>query len=176
VPRETPRPDKVAKVDWLAERLKNSAVTVLADYTGLNVEAMTNLRRACRDANVELRILKNTLSRLAAEKAGLDELTEFQTGATAYAFSDDVVAPARTMREFARNFPQLRVKGGVLEGRVIHADEVDTLARLPNRDVLIATVVRTFQSPLSGLVNVLNGNIRGLVQVLAAIKHEKEAA
>ncbi len=176
MPREAPRPDKAAKVEWLAGRLKTSTVTVLADYTGLNVEAMTQLRNACRDSDVELRVLKNTLGRLAAEQAGLAELTAIQAGPTAYAFSDDAVAPAKTLREFAKNFPQLHVKGGVLEGRVISVDEVNSLATLPSREVLLAKMVGAFQSPIASLVNVLNGNVRGLVQVLAAIRDSKQAA
>jgi len=176
VPREIPRPDKVAKVQWLAELLKESTVTVLADYTGLNVEAMTVLRAACRESNVELRVLKNTLGRLASEQIGLSELTEFQDGPTAYAFSDDVVAPAKTLREFAKTYPQLRLKGGVLEGNVISADQVTSLATLPSREVLLSQMLAGLQGPISGLVNVLNGNIRGLAQVLAAIRDQKEAA
>ena len=176
MPREVPRPDKVAKVEWLAELLKESTVTVLADYTGLNVEAMTVLRAACRESNVELRVLKNTLGRLAAEQIGLSELTEFQDGPTAYAFSDDVVAPAKTLRGFAKTHPQLRLKGGVLEGNVISADQIISLATLPSREVLLSQMLAGLQGPISGLVNVLNGNIRGLVQVLAAIRDQKEAA
>ena len=176
MPREVPRPDKVAKVEWLAELLKESTVTVLADYTGLNVEAMTVLRAACRESGVELRVLKNTLGRLAAAQIGLSELTEFQDGPTAYAFSDDVVAPAKTLREFAKTYPQLRLKGGVLEGNVVSADQVTSLATLPSREVLLSQMLAGLQGPILGLVNVLNGNIRGLAQVLAAIRDQKEAA
>ena len=176
MPREVPRPDKVAKVEWLAERLKKSAVTVLADYTGLDVEAMTALRAACRESNVEMHVLKNTLGRLAAEQAGVPGLTAFQNGPTAYAFSDDLVAPAKTLREFAKTHPQLRLKGGILEGSVITADEVTSLATLPSREVLLSQMLAGLQSPIAGLVNVLNANIRGLVQALAAIRDQKEAA
>ena len=176
MPREVPRPDKVAKVEWLAERLKESTVTVLADYTGLNVEAMTELRAACRESNVHMHVLKNTLGRLAAEQSGVPELTAFQDGPTAYAFGDDVVAPAKTLRDFAKTHPQLRLKGGVLEGSVISAAEVASLATLPSREVLLSQMLAGLLSPISGLVNVLNANIRGLAQVLAAIRDQKEAA
>jgi len=176
VSREVPRPDKAAKVQWLAERLKESAVTVLADYTGLNVEAMTALRAACRESTVEMRVLKNTLGRLAAEQSGLTELTAFQDGPTAYAFSKDIIAPAKTMHAFAKTHPQLRFKGGVLEGNVISAEQVKSLATLPNREVLLSQMLAGLQSPISALVNVLNSNIRGLAHVIAAIRDQKEAA
>ena len=176
MPREVPRPDKVAKVEWLAERLKASAVTVLADYTGLNVQAMTELRAACRESNVQMHVLKNTLGRLAAEQSGVPGLTAFQDGPTAYAFSDNLVAPAKTLREFAKKNPKLRLKGGVLEGSVISAEQVTSLATLPSREVLLSQMLAGMQGPISGFVNVLNANIRGLAQVLAAIRDQKEAA
>lgn len=178
MPRKSPRTDKVEKVEWLAGRLKESAATILADYTGLNVEAMTDLRVQCRESDVELRIVKNTLSRLAADQADISDLRELQEGPTAYAFCDDMVAPAKVLGDFAKKFPQLKIKGGVLEGSVIGPDKVKTLAGLPSRDVLLGMLAGTLQAPISAFASVLNANISGFAQVLAAVidKKEKEAA
>ncbi len=164
------------KVEWLAGLLKNSATTILADYTGLNVETMTALRVQCRESGIELRVVKNTLSRLAAEQAELPELKEIQQGPTAYAFSDDMVAPAKVLIEFSKKFPQLQIKGGVLEGSIIGPEKVKTLASLPSRDVLLGSLAGTFQAPIVALASVLSANIRGFAQVLAAVRDKKEAA
>jgi large subunit ribosomal protein L10 len=176
VPREAPRTEKVEKVGWLAGLFKDSATTILADYTGLNVEAMTELRVQCREAGIELRIVKNTLSRLAADQADLSDLKDIQQGPTAYAFSADLVAPAKVLGDFAKKFPLLKIKGGVLEGSVIGPEKVKTLAGLPSREVLLGMVAGTFQAPIVALASVLNANIRGFAQVLAAVRDKKEAA
>ena len=160
----------------LTEKIKSAQSIVLADYRGLTVEQDTELRNALRKAGVEYKVVKNTLTSLAAKESGL-ELDEFLTGPTAMAISSsDAVAPAKVLSEFAKKFEKLELKVGVVEGKVIDLEGVKALAELPSREVLIAKVLGGFNAPISGFVNVLNGNMRGLVVALNAIAEQKANA
>jgi len=172
-----PRPDKVAKVELLSQKLQQSNMTILTRYDRINVDAMTRLRRMFRDADVEMKVFKNTLSRIAADNAGFADLKPMLEGSTAFVFSEDTIVPARIIRQFARECPQLVVKGAVYEGRIITREDVATLAVLPPREIMLARVAAGVQSPLSAFVNVLQGTIRSLVTVLnAAEKKMADAA
>ncbi|WP_258358919.1 50S ribosomal protein L10 [Moorella sulfitireducens (nom. illeg.)] len=171
------REAKVAAVAEVKEKLGNSIVTILADYRGMNVADMTRLRRQMREAGVEFKVVKNTLTRRAARELGLEGLEPFLEGPTAAAFSlNDPAAPAKILSEVMRGSKTFQIKAGVLQGRVISPDEIKTLADLPSREQLLAKVVGGFQAPLAGLVNVLAGNIRNLAYVLEAIRKKKEEA
>ncbi|GEA14407.1 MAG: large subunit ribosomal protein [Moorella sp. (in: firmicutes)] len=171
------REAKAAVVAEIKEKLSNSIVTILADYRGMNVAEMTRLRRQLREAGVEFKVVKNTLTRRAAQELGLDGLEPFLEGPTAAAFSlNDPAAPAKILSEVMRNSKTFQIKAGVLQGRVIGLDEIKALADLPSREQLLAKVVGGFQAPLAGLVNVLAGNTRNLVYVLEAIRKKKEEA
>lgn len=160
----------------LTEKIKSAQSIVLADYRGLTVEQDTELRNALRKAGVDYKVVKNTLTSLAAKESGL-ELDEFLTGPTAMAISStDAVAPAKVLSEFAKKFEKLELKVGVVEGKVIDLEGVKALAELPSREVLIAKVLGGFNAPISGFVNVLNGNMRGLVVALNAIAEQKANA
>lgn len=172
-----PRPEKVAEVDRIAEKLREAQGAVVTDYRGLNVKSITELRRRLRAEGVEYRVVKNTLTKLAAEKVELSDLGEYLTGPTAIAFGyDDPVAPARIIAGFARESRVLTIKGGIVDGQVIDAAAVGELAELPSREVLLARVVGGMQAPISGLVNVLQGNIRSLVYALDALRRQRESA
>lgn len=160
----------------LTEKIKSAQSIVLADYRGLTVEQDTELRNALRKAGVDYKVVKNTLTSLAAKESGL-ELDEFLTGPTAMAISStDAVAPAKVLSEFSKKFEKLELKVGVVEGKVIDVDGITALAELPSREVLIAKVLGGFNAPISGFVNVLNGNMRGLVVALNAIAEQKANA
>ncbi|MCX7921180.1 MAG: 50S ribosomal protein L10 [Clostridia bacterium] len=158
----------------LTEKVKAAKAIVLADYRGLTVEQDTELRNALRKAGVEYRVVKNTLTRFAMKENGLVDIDGYLSGPTSIAMSDvDPVAPAKVMAEFAKKYEKLELKAGTVEGKVIGADGVKALADLPSREVLIAKVLGGFNAPISGFVNVLNGNIRGLVVALNAIAEKK---
>ncbi|AEY64622.1 MULTISPECIES: 50S ribosomal protein L10 [Eubacteriales] len=160
----------------LTEKIKSAQSIVLADYRGLTVEQDTELRNALRKAGVEYKVVKNTLTSLAMKESGI-ELDDFLTGPTAMAISSsDAVAPAKVLSEFAKKFDKLELKVGVVEGKVIDLEGVKALAELPSREVLIAKVLGGFNAPISGFVNVLNGNMRGLVVALNAIAEQKANA
>ena len=156
--------------------MKAAKGMVFADYRGLTVEQDTELRSALRKAGVEYKVVKNTLTRFAANENGLEGLDTYLNGPTAMASSVDPVASAKVLSEFAKKYDKLEIKVGVVEGKVIDASGVKALAELPPREVLIARVLGGFNAPISGLVNVLNGNIRGLAVALNAIAEQKATA
>ena len=124
-----PRPEKVAVVDEVAQRLTESTATVLTEYSGLSVDDLAELRARLRESDASYRIVKNTLTRLAARNAGYDIPDELLIGPTAITFcAGDPVAAAKALRAFSRQHPQLVIKGGVLEGRVLDAAETSRLA------------------------------------------------
>ncbi len=164
-------------VQELADKVKAAQSIVLADYRGLTVEQDTELRNALRAAGVEYKVVKNTLTSLAVKESGLEGLDSFLNGPTAMASSStDAVAPAKVLSEFAKKFEKLELKVGVVEGKIIDVNGIKALAELPSREVLIAKVLGSFNAPISGLVNVLNGNVRGLVVALNAIAEQKANA
>ncbi|NLW55357.1 MAG: 50S ribosomal protein L10 [Firmicutes bacterium] len=168
------RPEKEAMVAEVHEKLTKSQSVVLVDFRGLTVQEATELRKNLRSAGVELKVVKNTLTRLAAQKAELTELQPYLEGPTALAFGyEDPVAPAKILAEFARDHKKLELKGGVLEGRVIDQAEVKALAELPSREVLLGQLAGLLQAPVRNLVNVLSAPIRNTVYVLEAIRQKQ---
>lgn len=177
LPKENTLKQKREVVDGISEKMKAAKAMVFADYRGLTVEQDTELRSALRKAGVDYKVVKNTLTRFAANENGLEGLDTFLNGPTAMASSDsDPVAPAKVLSEYAKKYDKLELKVGVVEGKVIDISEVKALAELPSRDVLIARVLGGFNAPISGFVNVLNGNIRGLAVALNAIAEQKANA
>ncbi|MCL2083631.1 MAG: 50S ribosomal protein L10 [Oscillospiraceae bacterium] len=170
---------KQAFVDQLAEKIKNASAGVLVDYKGINVADDTKLRRELRAAGVDYSVTKNTLLNFACEKIGFDSLnlSTHLKGTTALAVSaDDPVAAAKILSDYAKKSNgKFSIKAGFVDGRVITSAEVAALAELPPREQLIARVLGGLNAPISGLVNVLNGNIRGLVVALNAIAEQKGA-
>lgn len=166
--------EKQKVIAELKEKLRNSKVTVLANYRGLDVAAMTSLRRRLRESGSELKVAKNTLTRIAAEETGLQGVEVFLEGPTALVFGfSDLVAPAKVLVEFMREYKQVEIKGGILEGKVVQEKEIKRLADLPPKEVLLGKVLGGMQAPLYGLVNVLQANLRNLVWVLEAVRKQK---
>ncbi|MTI94241.1 MAG: 50S ribosomal protein L10 [Firmicutes bacterium] len=159
----------------IADRFERASAVVLTDYRGLDVAEVTELRRQLREAGVEFKVLKNTLTKFAAEQAGLDGLKDELVGPTAIAFSyEDPVAPARILSKYAKEHKKPALKIGVVEGKIIDAAGISALADLPSREVLLAQVLSGFQAPVSGFVNVLQGNLRNFAGVIDAIREQKE--
>ena len=170
------REDKARVIEDLAEKLKDSAV-VLVDYKGINVAQSTQLRARSRESGVDFVVAKNTLTKRAADQAGVEGLDDLLVGPTAIAFSEDPVVGAKLMAEFAAQVESFVLKGGLLEGgRVLDEAEVVALSRLPGREQLLAQVVGGISSPLTGFVTVLNNTVQGLVVALGQIAEQKQAA
>ena len=160
-----------------AEKLKVAKAAFLADYRGLNVDQTNALRRKLKEAGVEYRVVKNTLLRLAAKGTDTACLEEHLSGPTAIALAiDDPVAPAKALVEFAKQNAVFELKAGMLNGKLIGPGDIKALAELPSREELIAKMLGSMSAPATNFVGVLAAIPRSLVQVLAAIKDQKEAA
>ncbi len=175
MPSEKILQEKQAYVEGLAEKLKNAVAGVVVSYQGLNVADDTQLRRELRAAGVEYAVVKNTLLRRACDIAQLSGLDEVLNGTTALAISSDHVAAAKILDTFAEKNKALQIKAGFVEGKVINADKVKELAKMPPKEVLVAKALGGLNAPISGFVCVLNANLRGLVVALNAIAEQKNA-
>jgi large subunit ribosomal protein L10 len=170
-----PNAQNVASVAAIKDRLGRAKCMVVAEYRGLDVKEITELRQQTRDVGVEFKVFKNTLAARAATELDIEGLDAYLEGPNAFAFGyDDPVASAKVLAEFAKTHEELVIKCGVLDGRVVDAAAVKELADLPSREVLLAMVLRGMQGPISGLVNVLQGTIRNLVYALEAVRQQKE--
>ena len=169
---------KAEQVELLTEKLKKAKVAVLTDYRGLKVSQIQELRGKLRGGDVEYRVVKNTLARRAAEAAGYPQLQETIKGPVAIAFGyDDLSLPPRLINEFVRATRlKVDVVGGLVEGRVFNRDQIKQLADLPSREVLLAQLLGTLQSPVGQLVGIMQTPVQQLVGVLNAYKSKLEAA
>jgi large subunit ribosomal protein L10 len=169
---------KVQQVEVLTEKLQKAKVAVLTDYRGLTVSQMQELRGKLRTGNVEYRVVKNTLARRAADAAGFKALESELKGPIAIAFGyEDLSLPPRLINEFVRTTRlKLEVVGGLVEGRVFNRDQIKQLADLPSREVLLAQLLGTLQSPVGQLVGIMQTPLQQLLGVLEAYKSKLEAA
>lgn len=177
MPSEKILEQKKQQVSEMIDKFQRAASGVLVDYRGLTVEEDTKLRAELRQAEVEYAVVKNTLTRFAADEVGFNEFDPILNGPTALALSfSDVVAPAKILVEYSKKNEKLEIKGGFIEGKVVSIDEINALASLPSKDVLVAKLLGSMKSPIQGFANVLNGNLSGLARVLQAIADKKAAA
>lgn len=175
--RTEARPEKVQQVEEIRVWLKQSAAAILTDYRGLNVGELVQLRTKLREAGSEYKVVKNTLLQRAAEALGISGLDPYLEGPTAVAISPaDPVAPAKALQDFIRQMRKLEVKGALVEGRVLTADQVKALAEMPSKPQMQARLLGTLQGPMYGLAGVLVGLQRNFVYALEQIRKQKEAA
>ncbi|MGG0464401.1 50S ribosomal protein L10 [Priestia aryabhattai] len=139
-------------VDEIAEKLQASNSTVVVDYRGLNVAEVTELRKQLREAGIEFKVYKNTLTRRAVEKLELTDLNDALVGPNAIAFGgEDVVTPAKILNNFAKEHEALEIKAGVIEGNVASVEEIKALAELPSREGLLSMLLSVLQAPIRNL-------------------------
>jgi large subunit ribosomal protein L10 len=163
-------------VDALRERFQKSRLAILTDYKGLDVAAMTELRSKLREAEVEYQVVKNTMLRRAAEGTDIEAIQGEFKGPSAIALSvDDPVAPAKILTEFAKANPKFEIRIGVLEGKVLDLSGIKALSELPSREELLAQVLSAMIAVPTSLVTALSDVPRRMVNVLQAIKDQKEA-
>ena len=171
-----PKEKNIEQVREIRADLESSKALLITDYRGLTVSQITTLRRKLRETGAEYKVVKNTLFHLAAEGLISNEIDEMLAGPTAIAFvSDDPIAPAKILSDFVKESKILSLKGGYFEGMVYSAEQVQALAKIPPKDVLIAQVVGGIAAPLSGLVGTLNGVISNFVYTLQAVADQKAA-
>ncbi|PIE70278.1 MAG: 50S ribosomal protein L10 [Deltaproteobacteria bacterium] len=171
------RTEKQQLVQDLHERLSRASITVATDYKGLDVEKLNQMRRELREAGVEYQVVKNTLLKLASQGTDAAAMQDVFTGPTAIALSyDDPVALAKVISKFASDYDHLDIKAGVLEGKSLDVKEIEALSKLPSREVLLAQVLSAMNGVPRALVTALSDAPRQMVNVLQAIKDQKEAA
>ena len=159
---------KAQEVEVVTAKLKEAASVVVVDYRGLTVEQVTDLRKQLRDANIEMKVIKNGILRRAAEAAGLEGMEDIFVGPTAVAFSnEDVVAPAKIMNDFAKTADKLEIKGGIIEGNVSSVEEIVALAKLPSREGLLSMLLSVLQAPVR--------NVAYAVKAVSEAKEEEVA-
>jgi large subunit ribosomal protein L10 len=169
------KPEKAEIVQEIQGKAQKSKIGILTDFTGLKVEDMTRLRRQIQESQGELTVVKNTLLRRAAEgDSPLAPLTPQFTGPNAITLGyDDPVALTKVMMKFAQEKPLLKIKAGVLSGQVLSLKDLEALSKLPAREVLMAQLLGVLQGVPTGLVRVLAGVIRNLMNVLVAYRDQK---
>ncbi|MDD3840700.1 MAG: 50S ribosomal protein L10 [Clostridia bacterium] len=159
----------------LKEKINNASCVIFTDYKGLTVEEDTDLRKRFRESNVEYRVVKNTLAKLAIQDSDYDDVVNALEGPTSIAIGlDDPVAPAKVLNKFINEYKKMQVKVGIVDGKIVGVDDIKALADLPPREVLIAKALAGMNSPITGLVNVMQGTIRNLVYALNAVKDKKQ--
>ena len=149
------RNEKAAVITDVAAQVARSQTLALAEYRGLTVEHLNNLRRQARDKGVYLHVLKNTLARRAVAGTPFEVASESMVGPLIYGFSEDAVAAAKVLSDFAKGNDKLIVKGGAYAGRVLSADGVKSLAAIPSKEVLLSQLLGLMQSPVSRMARVL---------------------
>lgn len=168
--------EKKQIVEEIKEKVEKAQGVVLVDYRGLNVEELTQLRRNYKEAGVDYKVYKNTMMRFAFKDAGFEEFNQYLIGPNAIAFGfDDPVQAAKITEEFAKKHDKLEIKAGIVDGKIISTDQVENLASLPSKEVLIAQVLGGLNAPIAGFANVLQGTIRKLVYALNGVIEKQEA-
>ncbi len=174
---ENPRPEKVEVVAEVAAKLAEADAVIISEYRGLSVGQLAALRRQLRDAGGEHRVYKNTLARFGADQAGVEGLRELLVGPSAITFiKGDAAAVAKTLRDAAKTNPLLVIKGGSMSGKMMSAKDVEALADLPSRDVLLARFAGALQAPLVKTAGLLQALPRNFAYGLKALIEQKEAA
>jgi large subunit ribosomal protein L10 len=174
---ENPRPEKVAVVDEVRERLNSANASVVTEYRGLTVAELASLRASLSAVGGDYKIFKNTLVRLAVAGSDYEVLTDLLSGPTAIAFvKGDVGAVAKALRDFSRTSPNLVMKGGYLEGHLVSSGELSVLADLPSRDVLLARIAGAIAAPLQKLGALIQAVPQNFAYGLSALLEQRKAA
>ena len=167
---ENPRPEKISVVAEVRERLEAADAAVLAEYRGMKAKDLHGLRKQLRTAGGELKVYKNTLVRFAARDAGVVGADELLTGPTAIAFvKGDVAAAAKSLRELAKTNPNLKIKGGLMGKVVLSAADINELADLPSREVLLSQIAGLFQAPAAQFASLLEAVPRSFAYGIQAL-------
>jgi large subunit ribosomal protein L10 len=171
------RAQKAVEVDALSDQISSAPLSIVSGFTNLSVADQQALRAQMRASGATLRVVKNSLAALAAERAGIQGMDSLLNGQSAFTFSgEDVPAAARVLRDFSQQHPTIEIRGGALNGEVLDGDRVLRLASIPGREQLNAEVVWAIGAPISNLVHTLDGLISGLVFALQERVDQLQAA
>jgi large subunit ribosomal protein L10 len=171
-----PTEKKGETIDSLADKMQRKQLAVIADYRGLTVAEITDLRKKLRDSGAELIVAKNTLVRIAAQRTGNEAITPLLEGPTAMAFAyDDIAKVAKTLHDYIRTSKkQIAVRGGLVGSQLMAADGLEAITRLPTREQAYATIMGGVQAPASRIVGTINAVMRNIAYILRA-RSEQEA-
>jgi len=171
------RPEKVAEVQAITERIEAAQSMVLANYSGLTVEQMTKFRVLCRENNIECRVVKNRLAKIACDNANMEVMKDALKGPTAIMFGpESQIDPAKISVNFAKENEAMEIKGGVVDGQFLDASQIVTLSKIPSRDELYAKMMGSMNSPLTGIAGVMNSVISGLARTINAVAEQQAEA
>jgi large subunit ribosomal protein L10 len=171
------RPEKVAEVEAIATRIQSAQSMVLADFTGLTVHQITEFRRTCRAQQVECRVVKNRLARIAADNADMAVMKDHLNGPTAIMFGpESQVDPAKIVVDFAKDNEAMEIKGGFLDGAYLDKSQIVALSQTPSKDELIAKMMGSINSPLTGIAGTVNGVMGALARTIDAVAKQKAEA
>lgn len=167
---------KQSIVSEIQEKLTKSSSSVIAEYRGLSVEEVTELRRKLRAEGIEFKVYKNTLASRAAEAAGFADLNNYLTGPNAIAFAEDETSAARVLAKFAKDHKALVLKGGIVEGAVVTPETIKELSALPNREGMLSMLLSVLNAPVSGFARVVNAVAEAKSTGVPVIEEVKEEA
>jgi large subunit ribosomal protein L10 len=171
---ELNKQEKQQVVSDLRDKFSKAKIALLADYRGLTVIEMTEVRKKLREADVEFRVIKNNLAKIATEGTDLEAMRDHYEGPTVMALSyEDVVAPAKVLSQAVKEYKHLEIRSGIMGGNLLSKEEIMRIASLPSRDELLGMFLRVIQGPLSNLHSVLQAPLRNLVNALHALKDQK---
>jgi large subunit ribosomal protein L10 len=169
------RTEKATEVESLREQIAKSQITIVADYKGLTVAAVNDLRRQLFGRSSRFKVVKNRLAKIAIKGSPAEVLTVHLKGTAAIATSDtDAAGASKVLSEFAKTNELLKIKAGFLDGKLLSAKDIQTLANLPSKEELISKLMSSMQAPMSNLVSVLAQIPRQVVNVLSAVRDQKE--
>ena len=169
-----PTAEKEKRIQNLSDAIAQAKSIYLTDFTGMNVDLVTKMRRKLRDANVEYVVEKNTLAKRALAARGVKDLDRYFEGPTGIAFGSDEVGGAKILADFAREFEKPALKAAYVGGHLYGPDGIKVLAQLPPREVLLGQFIGGLRSPIQGFVGVLAGSLRQLVGVVDAVGKRKQ--
>lgn len=166
-----PTLEKQKTIEEIRDKLNSASIAILTEFQGINVADVTELRKNLRNAGIDYKVYKNTLIRLAAEQIGITGIEKYLVGTTALAVSqkDDLVAPAKLLKDFSAKHQHLKLKAGVLSNKAISTDDINTLINLPPKEFIISMLLGGMQAPISKFLGVLQAPMRDFVTVLKAI-------
>lgn len=166
--------EKETAVRELSEVIRGCKSIYLADFSGMNVDVVSKMRRKLREVKVDYRVAKNTLAKRALHEHGVSVLDPYLEGPTGFAFGEDEVAAAKVFAEFTKEYEKPAVKAAYIGGHLYGPDGIKTLAQLPPREVLLGQFIGALRSPMQGMVGVLSGSIRQVLGTIDAIGKKKQ--
>jgi len=169
-----PKQVSIDAVAELKERIEGSQVIVLSKWIGINADQATKLRQKLRDSECQHKVYKNTLAAIALKDLGLEDAAKFMDGPTAWSFSNDAVAPSKALKEFGKDVPKVEMVGGILEGKIVDKAQLEALADLPPKEILLGQFAGLLNQPLQGVLGCFNAVQRDMVNVLEQIRKQKE--